>query len=607
MAQWEFNKSDPSNVRVGVTQRDQFNNDEVELAEALVREVIQNSSDAGTGSGPVKVRFSITQLDGVDAKALATQVSGLKSHLQACGIDLSPLAEDSCRVLVIEDFNTKGLTGSFEDTDQGNFDSFWRVVGESQKTGQSGGRWGLGKLVYSSSSLLRVFYGLTIRNGDAFPALMGQVVIANHRIGDDYYPSHGFWFEGRSATLNLQLPIRDPEEISDFKNLMGITRVGQTGLSLAIPYIRSDIDEAALIRGVVANYYFPILAGSLVVEVGNTIINDNTFLEVAEKSQSGAEMQTPFGFVSEISGKAGKDGAITALKAIGPEDLGETHFTDENIATMKQLYADGELVHVRVPVIVKPKTAPEKTSAIDLFLMALPENERPYSLFARGPIILPGERRYFSGAMARGALIASDQDIAALLGDAENPAHTAWNPRAEKLGANWRNPKLTLDAVRHALRNLYGLIAEHAETQDEEALLDFFWLADQAQGTKGKKKKTPKIVPKIEPKEKAISIKARKGGFDIVAGPGAAKWSFPRAIRVRIAYDMIGANPFSRHSRFDFDLEKGDGIALEATNADYEVLKPNILKLTAKSADFHLSAEGFDQRRDIVVDARANP
>ncbi len=607
MAQWEFNESDPSNVRVGVTQRDQFNNDEVELAEALVREVIQNSSDAGLNGSPVKVRFSIRTLDAGSAKSLAEQISPLTPHLNACEIDIAPLSAGACRVLVIEDFNTKGLTGSFEDTDQGNFDSFWRVVGESQKSGQSGGRWGLGKLVYSSSSQLRIFYGLTVRSGDPVPALMGQVVVANHRLGNIYYPSHGFWFDGRSAPLNLQMPIRDLAQITAFRELMGISRTSQTGLSIAIPYIRNDIDEKSLIRGVVANYYFPVLAGRLVVEVGDTLINADTFLEVAEQAQIGAEIQTPFGFVSDISGRVGKDGAITALKPIGSEELGEGHFTPDDIAAMKKLYANGDLIHVRIPVVVKPKTAADRISNIDLFLTALPENERPYSLFARGPIILPGERRYFSGAMARGALIANDQDIAALLGDAENPAHTAWNPRAEKLGQNWRNPQQTLTQVRHSLRNLYGLVAEHAEAKDEEALLDFFWLADQAKGAKGKKKKVPKEMPKIEPREKAISIKARKGGFEIIAGPGAAKWTFPRIIRVRVAYDMIGANPFNRHSKFDFDLKDGKEIGLEAVNAEYEAIKPNTLKLTVQNADFHLSAEGFDQRRDIVVDARANP
>jgi hypothetical protein len=44
MGYWEFDQANPSSVRMEVTQGDQFNNDEVGLAEALVREAIQNSS-----------------------------------------------------------------------------------------------------------------------------------------------------------------------------------------------------------------------------------------------------------------------------------------------------------------------------------------------------------------------------------------------------------------------------------------------------------------------------------------------------------------------------------------------------------------------------------
>jgi hypothetical protein len=67
---------------------------------------------------------------------------------------------------------------------------------------------------------------------------------------------------------------------------------------------------------------------------------------------------------------------------------------------------------------------------------------------------------------------------------------------------------------------------------------------------------------------------------------------------------MIGANPFKRHSPFDFDLSKNE-IDIEATDASYESLKPNILRVTAESQNFKLEFSGFDERRDIVVDARA--
>ena len=35
------------------------------------------------------------------------------------------------------------------------------------------------------------------------------------------------------------------------------------------------------------------------------------------------------------------------------------------------------------------------------------------------------------------------------------------------------------------------------------------------------------------------------------------KWEFPKSIRVRVAYDVLGANPFNKHSPLDFDLSGG--------------------------------------------------
>src|SRR5688572_21255443 len=130
MGHWEFNDVDPSSVRVELTQRDQFNNDDVGIAEALVREVIQNSSDAGTGEGPVKVRFAIKSTTTSEQTAVLSHLAGLRPHLSACMVDTSVLSEDPMRILTIEDFNTKGLTGSFDSLDRGNFDNFWRAVGK---------------------------------------------------------------------------------------------------------------------------------------------------------------------------------------------------------------------------------------------------------------------------------------------------------------------------------------------------------------------------------------------------------------------------------------------------------------------------------------------
>ena len=54
---WRFRTLGADEVETEPTQRDQFNNDEVGLADALVRESIQNSTDAPTG--PTQTRSGV--------------------------------------------------------------------------------------------------------------------------------------------------------------------------------------------------------------------------------------------------------------------------------------------------------------------------------------------------------------------------------------------------------------------------------------------------------------------------------------------------------------------------------------------------------------------
>lgn len=602
--QWEFNKADPSSVRLGVTQRDQFNNDDVGLTEALVREVIQNSSDAGLGHSPVKVCFKIKTLSEDEKGKLQAKFTSLVPHLSACGYGFPTALNEEVRVLVIEDYNTRGLTGSFAELDKDNFDNFWRAVGESEKKGKKGGRWGLGKLVYSSSSSIRSFFGLTLRDSEAELSIMGQAVLANHNIGDTYYPAHGFWFSGRSSnTLKLQLPVQDQSESETFRKLFGVERVNQTGLSIVIPYLIDGISEESLIRGVLTNYYFPILAGKLEVEVGDRIVNARNFLSLIDETEKNGS-KVPFQFIKAVSDELNDEPEFIAITALDQNRLSEKQFSDEQISKMKTAFSAGKLVHTRMPVLLCRKNNEIKTGHIDLFVKALAEGETPYSLCARGPITLPGEKA-FTGAIARGAMVANDDVLAEFLGDAENPAHTAWNSNAEKLSSRWKNARGTLAAVRHSLRDLYNLIAEQEDVEEKDALIDFFSLVDKVNKIKGKKRRVTKQKIDLPKREVAIRISPLNGGFDIVPGPGALSWIYPKVIRVRLAYDIIGADPFKRFSRFDFDLQKTSSINLDVIQGSIEVKKPNVFVVTVDGPDFRVHVRGFDTLRDLVVDARA--
>jgi hypothetical protein len=351
----------------------------------------------------------------------------------------------------------------------------------------------------------------------------------------------------------------------------------------------------------VRNYYFPILAGQLSVEVGSVLIDKASFHKVAAEHATGANI--PLEFVESVSRVLTSEPAFNAKGAINGGELNERSFPPDDLARMKEVYTTYRLLHVRVPVHLKRKDGSKPSSYIDLFIASLPDGAKPFALFARGSITVPAEMKFFSGARAYGAMVASEDGVVTFLGDAENPAHTGWNPKAEKLAANWRSPSQTLRHIHHALRDLYTLVADTVEQEDKDALIDFFSLLDQTQSSKGRKKRTPTPPPDLPRRERALMIKSHAGGFAVVPGPGAAKWRFPKIVDVRVAYDIISGDAFKRHNKFDFDLTDQE-IEIELRNAEITPLRPNKVRLSITSPDFRFEASGFDQNRDLVVDAR---
>ena len=597
MPDWVFEPLPPALVEQEPTQRDQFNNDEVGLSDALVREVVQNSTDAPSGNGPVKVRFALVELDDAGTGELRSMMQSLRQHLAACGNDEAPLEEVQGKFLVIEDFNTIGLTGAVDDLDDGNFRNFWRRHGKSGKTGGLLGRWGLGKLVYSSSSRVHAFFGVTIRNEEAQPLLLGQAVLQNHTIGDTRYPAHGFWFSDR-AKNGLQLPITDVSVVEKLIEIAELERGQSAGLSVIVPYPVKSITEETLIAGVVNNYYFPILAGHLEVEVGSTLIDQTTFIRVASEIRSGV----PFDFVEAVSRSLRSDPTFALPQPLSDDGLRLGDFSAEMVEALRGEFARGSLVRVRVPMKLTPKGSPSVETFFDLFLQLPADRSQSYALFVRRSLSISGERRSFAGIPAYGALIAFEPSMVAFLGDAENPAHTSWNSNAEKLAANWQRPTVALRLIRAALREFYQVIGQDVPQTHENALRDFFSIVDAIPTVGRKKKKSSATELEIESRERSLIIQHRKGGFSLSAGPAATGWSYPKMIRVRTGYDLIGGNPFKRHSNYDFDIRSE--IGLDAKDAEIETLSSNAMRVKALGPTFQVTATGFDENRDLVVEAR---
>lgn len=603
-------KLSPNEVEKEVTQRDQFNTDTVGLVETLVREAHQNSMDgrALESSGPVRTVLRIVNCAEGDTAYWSELFGPLKPHLLACGIKLDGLDLSRPKLLLIEDFGTTGLLGSTMKRDQRNFSDFWRSVGRSHKSGQQGGRWGLGKLVFSSSSRIRTFFGVTVQLDDdrRTPLLMGQAVLKTHALPGSpevEYDTHAFY--AVAATDGLQLPERNPAVVDAFRKASGISRSHEPGLSIVIPFVHDDITTVHMLPLVIRNWFFPILTGNLEVDVGDVVLNRENFAEHA-RAHGGPEFADGrrVEFIRQLHARIGVPPSVV----LGPQwteggkEAVETALSKEALDTIRASFSAGELVGVRAPIKIRRQNGQVEATHVDVYLKAIPEMDKGEAFFVRGTITIPGEAKRFTGRKCFGALIADHAHVAAFLGDAEGPAHTTWSGTAEKVRENWKNPSERLKEIREVLNWVFQAAANVADQMDPNALINVFNVPQSGEAPKPRRRRDPVVTNKpvgpIVRSPQQFKVEARKGGFTIRS---TKETQSPLFLRVRTAYDVIDGNPLVQYSEFDFDLMKDDDIQISSSGVEVGKVAPNELRLEVTSSAFEVAVGGFDVNRDLFV------
>ena len=607
---WFFSPQLPGQVETEVTQRDQFSNDEVQLSETIVRESIQNSLDAASDdSSHVTVKFRwLDESDGFDTDFLKKIFNGQLDHAKAAGLNLDSVDLESPRALVIEDFGTKGLTGDVSKKDDDNFSDFWRRHGKSHKTGKSRGRWGLGKLVYSTTSQLGVFFGATLRAGDPELHVMGQTVLNLRKVDGKEYPPHGFFadIEGEDLYSQIPVPLKDKDLVNQFVDQFSLERLESPGLSVMIPYPNPEFSLEPMIGVAIVNYFFPVLTGQLTLVFNGIEINKDNIREMAHKyaQKRLTDVDTLFDFIEEVR-DVGADSRLTLRPSwADDEKLDEDDFEVEDLNVIREKFSNSELISLCLPVVIKKKDGIKVDASFAVHIKRPKDLTRGLDLYVRGGLTLPGESK-FRERKALGAMIAEDEAICSFLGDAENAAHTQWVASAEKLHKNYRSPGKVVKMIKNSVVQLYDLLAEEMEEVDEEALRSFFWM-DQEEGMKPRKKqkKTPVVIPKPpEPRKKDFHITETSGGFTITSTSDIDRGDLPKSIRVDVAYDVSSGNPFKKYSPHDFRLGKKAGIEIDMTTQTGKIIsaKENVIRVEVVDVPFKLALSGFDVNRDLKI------
>lgn len=646
MIEWRFKPNSRDDMDVDPIQGEFFTTRDIDnISTAVVIEGIQNALDERNREKNERVRVRIF-LSG-DKHALQTKdylpmLDTLQPHLKAKASGLQSLPDFSApmKFLVFEDFNTKGLEGDPEEfyvennneKQAHNFYYFWRNVGRSGKTDDKLGRWGLGKTVFPASSRINTFWGVTVRKSDHRKMLMGQSILRIHNLADELkqesgYKPYGMFGKYKAADC-FAVPVETQKELKEFETLFKLERDDQPGLSLIIPFVTEEITIDHLAYSVIEQYFYPVLEGRLEVEI---IEEDNSVLLSKDSIQESID-KINFSKLSNGEDKKikGRESLIRLFDfakwtfQLQDEDFfklkeldlklkprwSKNLFADEDgLSLFRDKFERGDRVAFKVPLKYHQNNGAPKTCWFNAFLEKDISLTKPENLFVRDGITISGITSLDKG-LVRGVVVIHDTDLARMLGDSENPAHTEWQPDSRNFKGKYVDGKEALLFVKNSLKKIYDQLQRPIEGVQKDLLIDFFSIPIETPEEK-KQKDLPKHDKKGEDDTNEPDLSGLKGnkrpvlvekiisGVRIYKNPGTEE--LPQSIRLKLGYDVPRGNPIKSYQELDFDIAKSP-IVVQSKGVYFTKKEKNELEFEIEdSAQFEIKLTGFDEKRDLFL------
>ena len=634
MSKWVFAKLDPAAVRRDPNETQLFKAEQADEGEyagtdALVREILQNSIDAGTGNGPVRVRLALHKACELPTrKVLASYFSRLESPLHHRDIDFAAdgVPQLTNGFLVCEDYGTRGLGGDPMlgkdpipgSKDRQDFFWFWRNIGRSGKTGDDLGRWGLGKTVYRAASLVGCMLGLTVRDSDQRHLLMGQAVLRIHEENCIEHVPEGYWCADNDQ-LGLPLPIEDPRALDRFRSEWKLTRIDEPGLSVVVPYVASELTGLRLTQAVCIHFFLPILRGELIVDLaaadipaGQARLDATSLKEWCQAltwdgpKRSKRHAPPPVDFLKVCLKSPQTPRRTLVLGQTKMPEMNDAAFTESDLQQLRESLERDELVVVMVCMNLPQSKGPDIEGALTVYLQRQNGDQRPDTYYVREGMTITKLNSAKAALKGIQALVLVDKGpLAQLLGDSEGPAHEDWDTSEERPNRLWKKWKGRVSFCRKIVDSLLEVLAPPTKKADFNLLSDFFSVERIEAPQKARRPddhgaKDPAFSG-IVAKPRWYRLDPKRGGFRIVSN-GTHPLAEDAELTVSVAYDVPAGNPLKKWSSFDFDFrQKPPRITFSGSNVNVKTIAGNVLKLSFTGSKFNLVAEGFDEHTDLFV------
>lgn len=588
----------------------------------------------------VRIRYMMSGPDKAVPRSVALRYfGGLQEHLDVCESKstLHPQATgDACEYILIEDFNTTGVTGDVTKRSEpagsgNNFHGLFRSAGKTSKS-SGGGSWGVGKRVTNSASSIGTFIGYSVRHRpagqvDPFPrVLMGRAILTTHSLNGDDYTVDGFLAEWPST---LPMPLTDDARLDTFVRDWGITRGNnQPGLSTVIPYTKENIDSDPLAHAfyIAAESYGQILSGRLEVELDlpniSELLNKESiasFVEQMSTTDSNFPWQDLLKRIRLAQWALSDDGKASTVvlpEVTSPMTLEDlvSSLSNESKEDITARFAEADRLVLEIPTRVnhKPKGQPVEELAGHLTVALerdVSSNEGIYPEYFRDWIrIGVGHRNRTRNERAMGRKISqirtlvfvcdkpdgAQNGLARLLRACEGIAHAKWD--TPKGGwQEWPKGEHWMQFAKSAPRSMADLARGAASRMNYNAF-PFF----SASQTEGNPNEQPEVGPIVDPPPPPLpqpSFTIRRNTRTHVVHVGVPEDAGPIKARILAGYQTRDGNAITNWSPADF---KFDDLKVKITGGRLILAADNQLVFEVQDAKtFQLSIDGFEKLRDI--------
>ena len=660
---WHFQRT--RGIMVKLPYEEHLNSDDAKIITTFGREHTQNGIDAGLveylknvsdlnveNKDPVKIKFKWVTLKDDDffkpyINELIPKLEKMDSVYDKNKVDLG-----NPRFLIVEDYNTSGLTGDFDPPASqidmpNNYNGFFYKLGYSGKAAAdstSGGRRGIGRAVSAIVSSVNTMFLLSKRYDDKKTFLKGMCLGKKFVENKTVYDGYGY-FDNYDNSEKNSMPIFEDSYIRKISDKLGIDRYQEFGTSTIIPFPDKNLDSESVKKEILRNYYVVISQGNLEIEIANydgreeekEIINKENILTSLKNNNLYNEYNFLNDFINncflnlnhtsfELSTKAAEDGKID-----------QNDFTKDEIVKIRNSFNNGELINIKAKIGIKPKKKDNKITAtnhieetfVNFFLKKVDNDTTGKVYFQRGLMPLMGEGAGFN-ASAYGFMYAYDRPAVSFIAASEGTNHLKINTSEQDLRENYRIPyNIQATFIKKGLDNLVNLMLLLDEEEDNEFLKDYFQIADEEiddvtskpvqeeaddEEVKDdeddediaitKSKTTDEQVEEIKTSYKEIQITRLKSkkGFKIKANKKYEQIGsiFPMKIKFVCAYAEIGRKKsFKAHEALDFDFHNDDKIKIDMSNAEIHNKGLNEIIFTLKNVDCEISIYGFYEKFEV--------